>query len=51
MEGNERNKNPDEITMRLMCEIGNSIHELIELTTAFPSKTLVNKIPILNLKV
>ena len=51
MEENERNRNPDEITMRLMCEIGNSIHESIQLTTDYPSKNPDNKIPILNLKV
>ena len=51
MEENERDKNADEITMRLMCEIGNSIHESIQLTTDYPSNNPDNKIPILNLKV
>ena len=51
LEISERNKPADEITMRLMCEIGNSIHESIQLTKDYPSNNPDNKIPILNLKV
>ena len=51
LEISDRNKPADEITMRLMCEIGNSIHESIQLTKDYPSNNPDNKIPILNLKV
>ena len=50
-EENDRNKNDDEITMKLLNEIGDSIHPSIKLTTDFPSANEDNKIPILNLKV
>ena len=50
-EESDRNKKDDELVMRLMKEIGDSIHPSIKLTTDYPSANPDEKIPILNLKV
>ena len=47
----KENRPTDEITMRVSCEIGNSIHKLIQLTMDFPTKNPDSSLPILNLKV
>ena len=47
----EKDKNQDELMMKLMREIGNSIHESMQLMADYPLNNPDNKIPKLNLKV
>ena len=47
----DKQREPDEVTMELLLEVGNSIHKSIQLTTDFPTKNRDKKLPILDLKV
>ncbi|KXJ13364.1 hypothetical protein AC249_AIPGENE20467 [Exaiptasia diaphana] len=46
----DKQKSNDKISMRLLQEIGNRIHESIEITVDYPSKHDGGKLPILDLK-
>ena len=47
----EKEIKSDKRTMKIIMDIGNSIHKSIQLTTDYPSEHKDNKIPILDLKV
>ena len=47
----DKNKNRDEVTMDLLKEIGNTIHNSIQLTNDYPSKNTDERLPTLDLRV